>query len=107
MNNIIYQTNARKGMALMNQVNGREWVLDFSLEAFDIISVSFCVIGQHYGDYEEGLRELMDLPDGKSLTAMIPLAVQYGFDGNRYTDMRQLQAEWTALIYEQKAELGS
>jgi hypothetical protein len=46
MNNLIYQTNARKGMQLMNEVNGREWVLDFDLESFDITLPDLCVVGQ-------------------------------------------------------------
>jgi len=104
--NMIYQTNASKGMALMNEKNGREWVLDFDLESFDITLICTCVVGQHYGDYEEGLRDLFDMPDDTDLSEMTPDAIRHGFDGHSGADMPQLQAEWTALISDQKAELA-
>lgn len=100
-----YVTNAPRGMELMNLFSGREWVLEFDLDAFDISLESMCILGQQYGSYDEGLKEIFG--EDHSFFELEFFAVSYGFATSMDIERnRLLQQEWEQLITEQRAELG-
>lgn len=52
------RTTIARGVALLDQCEGPHWVSAIELEKLDLTSYSTCVLGQLYGNYDDGLREL-------------------------------------------------
>lgn len=52
------------GMALMEEKHGAEWVDHIDLKTLNLASGSACVLGQIYGDYEDGEKILFGVYRG-------------------------------------------
>lgn len=58
---IDYAARVARGIALLDEMEP-DWLDEIELDALNLASVSACVLGRVYGDYEAGLRTLgMDL----------------------------------------------
>jgi hypothetical protein len=90
-----YVTNAPKGRDLLNEHGPADWPFRVDLATFQISSISDCVLTQVFGSYLHGLRRL-------GLDAGHP----HGFDVRpaHNEQYEALQAEWTAIIEEERAK---
>ena len=77
----------QKGIDLLQEKHGADWVDKIDLKSLNLGSTTECVLGQVYGDYHDGLKELQ--LHGES--------AKYGFmsEGEPYT---VLDEEWADRI---------
>lgn len=78
-----------RGAAVLDQ-NAPGWETKISLDHLDLANASYCVLGQVYGDYDNGLREL----DGEVETH----PARYGFLAQGDEDYDSLTDKWRAFI---------
>lgn len=89
-----YVTNAPKGAELLTS-RKPGWFRGFDLNEFNINDPWACVLGQLYGTYSTGKRELWgDLPEGE----LYRLSLAHGFVGQTSFDDDALVEEWTEII---------
>lgn len=89
-----YITNAPKGAELLTS-RKPGWFRGFLLVSFNINDPWWCVLGQVFGSYRKGKRELWgDLPEGE----LYRLSQAHGFVGQSSFDDDQLNAEWVQII---------
>lgn len=65
---------ARKGAALLDEFHGADWDEMLDLDALDVSDCMFCVLGQLFGDYNDGLDRLLQVVDDRN-----KLDAEYGF----------------------------
>lgn len=101
--------NARKnveaGARLLDEELGTDWVHEVDLETLDLNSVRYCVLGQLYEHYIDGVRELADSPSGNLELDGPSYGFDYGYsvlDGSGVTG-RELTRLWVDLIWERLA----
>lgn len=76
----------QRGIDLLREKYGRDWVDKIDMETFDISNGSVCVLGQVYGGYMRGCN-MLGISDSNST---------YGFTINKLDVVRweELQTEW-------------
>lgn len=89
-----YITNAPKGAALLTS-RKPGWFRGFDLTSFDINDPWKCVLGQTFGSYRTGKRELWGDLYGEELHR---LSHAHGFVGQSNFDDALLHAEWVRII---------
>lgn len=88
-----------EGIELLKKVHGEDWVDRIDLDSLDLMNGDRCVLGQLYGNYERGCKELsIESKDGL-----------YGFsfrglrdeDDERPHDWAMLNAAWFQELAEE------
>jgi hypothetical protein len=87
----------KRGMALLQEVYGDDWVEQINANRLDLSSSSECVLGQVYGEYETGLDELWG-PDGIG-DGHRDRAIDHGFlEGSRTENYPRLTETWRHVL---------
>ena len=94
---------AEKGAALLDRVKP-DWADKIDLDTFDLSSTIYCIIGQLYPRYHEGL-EALGL-DHNDILIRVTNQEDYGFYAKSSDDDEwdELQQEWIDLINERKTK---
>ena len=102
-----YQEQIKMGMDVLDKVQP-EWVEDIDLERLDIGSDFSCVLGQLYGTYASGVRNILGLTIEECIVSGRPRewSIEHGFfspacDG----DKDELTREWKDAIIEERRKL--
>lgn len=101
------QTSAQKGAQLLDQIRP-DWAREINLDTLNMIEGSYCVLGQLFGEFEDGMRQVMHAcnvdykPIGGAdysqeyVITKWGLAEEYGFHIDR--GYLVLQQQWVAEI---------
>lgn len=109
MTNQIIAARVAKGVALLDERRCGWWDEDSGtdLDQLDMGNCLLCVLGQEYGNYEDGWERLADLSDSD-------WAFEHGFDVSEDTPLNEyasayaaLTAEWRRVITARRAEVQS
>lgn len=99
-----YADQVHAGMTAVNNDIGESWVDVFDLDIFDPANIYYCILGQNYSGYSEGLTRLSSL---ESYRERFEFAVIHGFDlgaGVSALDWDDLRTEWVSQITAQKEQ---
>lgn len=78
-----------------------DWWQRINLDRLDIACCFRCVVGQLYGDYDDGVETLeLDLFGYKTVDAL-------GFESSSYDDDRRLTVVWRNRIEARRATTGA
>lgn len=78
-----------RGLRQLRDIHGESWVEKIDCQTLELSDSSACVLGQVYGDYDDGLD---------ALGLGYEEAPLYGFDHDAIVDYDELDEAWQAVI---------
>jgi hypothetical protein len=78
-----------RGAALLDE-HAPVWPTKINLDTLNLSDCTYCVLGQVYGDYEDGLRAL----DGEAETS----PERFGFEARGDEEYASLTAKWILYL---------